>query len=126
MEKNYLEELLKLTKENEGENSNAYLQVSSEEWQNNATENSIYLLLSMEKAFNDSMKNALVVANQALSMKYWLDNTKFQKVEFGKLEDETIWVLVRYTETNQLYSVILKDSKNGDKRDYSVINMKEL
>lgn len=126
MEKNYLEELVKLTKENEGEDSSAYLQVSSEEWQNNATENSIYFLLSMEKAFNDCMKNALVVVHQALSMRYWLDNTKFQKVEFGKLEDETIWVLVKYTETNQLYSVILKDSKNGDKRDYSVVSMKKL
>lgn len=90
MKNEYLKELLQLTKENEGENSNAYIQVSSKEWQSKATEDSIYLLLSMEKAFNECMKKALSIAYQGLSMKYGLDKNKFQKIEFGKREDETI------------------------------------
>jgi len=122
----HLQELLNLTKENEWENSSAYLQVSSLERQQKATAENTYLLLTMERDFNEYMKKWLSRAYAALVMRYNINPDTFHKIEFWELEDDTIWVLVKNTDNNKLYSVILNDFKNGDKRDFTVVSVKEI
>ena len=111
------QEALRLTKEIHGENSTPVMQISSPEWFNIATEANLLLLVSFLEHYSAYMKKGLKVVYSRIKEMFGINSDVLEKVEFGRVADETYGVLIRNFQNNRFYVAKLQ-SRHIDDNDW--------